>query len=90
MTQSTTYEAEIEFHTEDDAGEEVTYTIGVTHYYRQLPNPYADSDTDFYGYEEVEWDLLDKDDKPVPTPDEWKDRIERVILDYFEEVENDI
>ena len=82
------YIAEIEFPYANDAGEEVTYTVAVSHYYKQDPDPRADSDVDFYGYEESEWDLME-DGKVIPTPDELVEPIEELISEYFEEQKHD-
>jgi hypothetical protein len=82
------YEAEIEFPTTNEAGEDVIYTIGVTEYYCQQANPYADSDIDYYGYTDIEYDLIDEDGKVIPS-DEYKDEIEELITEYFEEVARD-
>jgi hypothetical protein len=82
------YEAEIEFSTTNKDGDEVMYTIGVIEYYRQEPNPYADSDIDYYGYTDIEYDVLDADGKIVPPEDYYDDgeEIEEAVSDYFEEI----
>jgi hypothetical protein len=82
------YEAEIEFSTTNEAGDEVMYTIGVTEYYKQEPNPYADSDMDFYGYTDIEYDVIDADGKVVPPKDYYNDgeEIEELITDHYEEL----
>jgi hypothetical protein len=79
------YIAEIEFHLSNDAGDEVPYTICVTEYFCQQANPYADSDMDFYGYEDVAYDLLDENGKVVAS-DEYEDEIEELITEYFQEL----
>ncbi len=47
---------------------------GVTHYCHQAPfrgSPYrCDSDWDYLGYEEIEWEILDRRGRPAP----WLDR----------------
>lgn len=47
---------------------------GVTHYSYQAPfrgSPFrCDSDWDYYGFEEIEWDLLDRRGRSAP----WLDR----------------
>jgi len=85
---SNKYEAEIEFSTTNEAGDEVMYTIGVVEYYHQEPNPYADSDMDFYGYTDIEYDVIDKDGRLVPPKDYCNDNgeIEELITEYFEEL----
>lgn len=85
MKTETKYEAEIEFYTTNEAGDDVMYIIGVTEYYRQGANPYADSDVDYYGYEDIEYDLIDEGGKIIPS-DEYKDEIEELISEYFAEV----
>lgn len=40
--------------------EDVTVTVGVTHYYRQLPLWKADNPNDYYGYTEFDYELFDE------------------------------
>ena len=40
--------------------------IEVIHYYRQPPNPRADNPDDFYGYTELEFNVLDRRSRPAP------------------------
>lgn len=40
--------------------------IEVTHYLRQAPNIRADNPDDFYGYTELEFDVLDRRGRPAP------------------------
>ena len=42
--------------------EDTQYLAGVTHYHDQKPDRYCkDSDVDYYGYIELEWELLNMD-----------------------------
>ena len=84
---SNKYEAEIEFPTANEAGEDVIYTIGVIEYYHQEPNPYADNDMDYYGYTDIEYDVLDEQGKILPV-EEYRDcgeEIEDMVTEHFEE-----
>jgi hypothetical protein len=68
-------------------GEYVDLTIGVTHYHRQEPNKNAvDSDMDFKGYEELEYDVIDSNGKILKEEEyaDFEDLIDLEVLDYFE------
>ena len=42
--------------------EDTKYIAGVTHYHYQKPDRYCkDSDVDYHGYTELEWELLNMD-----------------------------
>ena len=82
------YIAEIEFPTTNEAGEDVTYTIAVTEYYHQVADPRADSDLDYYGYTDIEYDVLDEHGKVLPVEDyrDCGEEIDEMVADYFEEM----
>ena len=81
------YLAEIPFEINDEP-----VTIGVTHFYKQEARPFCtDSDIDYYGYTEAEWDILDESGvvhNELDDPDLW-DNIEQAIIDHFEKIKND-
>ena len=64
--------------------------VGVTHYLNQAGNSRADSDWDYYGYTEIEYDVLDRKGRKAPwlerkvTEDDVLD-IESSIIKYFDE-----
>lgn len=81
------YIAEIEFPTTNKDGEDVIYTIAVTEYYRQEPDGNADSDIDYYGYTDIEYDLIGEDGKVIPPADYYDlgEEIEEAVEEHFEE-----
>ena len=66
-------------------------TINVTHF-SQVRGSFsynAPSDLDYYGYEEIEFDICDRNGRPAPwlerkATDEDLKRIEREIMEYME------
>ena len=53
------YKAQIKVELGD---EDTEYLVGVTYYHHQPPNRNSwDSDVDYYGYTELEWELLNMD-----------------------------
>jgi hypothetical protein len=57
--------------------------IGVTHCINKRPdNSCKDSDVDFYGYREVEYDILDKEGNPLP---EWEKKLSKANREYIED-----
>lgn len=38
--------------------DEYKITVNVTHYFRQSPDRYADSDMDYHGYSEIDYDII--------------------------------
>jgi hypothetical protein len=78
-----TYEAKIDFYLED--GQPIQ--IAVIDYCKTKPNRSTwDSDIDFYGDEEFDYDLLDLNDKIIkPDLSEKEiDQIEQAISEHFE------
>lgn len=72
--------------------------LGVTHYHKTPPwsgsAHTAPSDLDYYGYEEVEFDVLDRRGRPAP----WLEKklteaarkgLEETVLEYMSEHYND-
>lgn len=85
-----TYIAELEFPSEDDECNEIIYTIGVISYHYQPPCSNADNDMDYYGYEEIEWDLIDEKGNVInDLSDEMKEIIEQQISEHFEKEANE-
>jgi len=62
----------------------------VTYYFSQKPmGPSADSDWDCYGYQEVEFEVLDRRGRPAPwlakkLTDKDEQRIEQEIIEQME------
>lgn len=88
------------FHTGDSRMEIETRVAGipciarVTHYFRQAPHRggahTCDSDLDYYGYTECEFDILDRRGRPAPwlerkATDEDRQRIEQEITEQLED-----
>ncbi len=69
--------------------------IGIGYYTKVAGNPNTwDSDLDYYGYEEMEWDVLDRKgysaswlEKKLTDRD--RERIEIEISEYFKDLKND-
>ena len=66
----------------------------VTHYFRKAPHRGSahtcDSDMDYYGYTECEFDILDRRGRPAPwlerkASDEDRERIEQEITEQLED-----
>ena len=68
--------------------------IGVIEYNHRKGsfNPQEDSDWDFYGYTESEWEVLDRRGRKAPwlakkLNDEQEELVEEAIIEYFQEQE---
>jgi len=63
--------------------------IGISSYVNVPGNPYTwDSDVDYYGYEEMDWGVMDRKGYAAPwlekkLNDGDRDRIEREISEFF-------
>jgi hypothetical protein len=62
--------------------------VGVTHFERQGACRHADSDIDYRGYVEVEWDVLDRRGRPAPwlsrkVTDDISDDINAEVIEHF-------
>lgn len=70
---------------------DVNYVLGVTSYVDVQPDPNADTSADFYGYTEVEYDVLDPNHVLWPEMDYAisqadREANEQAIHDYFSEL----
>ena len=64
--------------------------VGVTHYHNQAGNSHADSDYDYYGYTDIEYDVLDRNGRKAlwlerKVTDEDELNVENSIIKYFQE-----
>jgi len=63
--------------------------VRVTHYLRQRPDSRADNPDDYYGYVELEYDVLDRRGRPAPWLERKLDqreieRLEEEIINHQE------
>jgi hypothetical protein len=73
---------------DDMSEEDVSCFILVQHYLKVPPDPYTwDSDWDYYGYEEIEYTLLDEENNEldVDIDDSIDEKIMNEIREYFED-----
>ena len=68
--------------------------IGVTYFHKQEPDHRADSDWDYYGYTETEWEVLDSRGRKAEwlerkLTDSMRDDIEVEIAEYMKEMADD-
>lgn len=79
----------------EDGEEEVDCLLGVTHIIVKNPDySCRDSDVDYYGFREVEFDVLHMDKTPAPEikalANKWdRKRWEEQIYEHYSECEND-
>lgn len=65
--------------------------LGVTYFYKQNPDYNCkDSDMDYYGYTEMEYDILDRKGYPAAwlekkVTDKDTEKMEQDIIDYFQD-----
>jgi len=64
--------------------------VNVTYYHHQKPNRRADNDYDYYGYEEMEYEVCDRRGRIAPWLAKKIDKnadeeIRQTIINYFEE-----
>jgi hypothetical protein len=62
--------------------------VGVTYFDRHGACRHADSDMDYRGYVEVEWEVLDRRGRPAPwlsrkVTDDISDDIDAKVVEYF-------
>lgn len=73
---------------DEDKYEDIFCFAEVIHYLNVAPNPHTwDSDFDYYGYTEIEYQLVDEEGNPlnIEVSKAVDSYIQQKIIDYYEE-----